>query len=92
MEIYNLNNSIAYCEASGLSKCFESYANEAAGEEILQIGFNPKTGYTYIALENGVTICSMLGRQVEYLRDNPNTGEEHFFDFYHEAEEWNPAD
>lgn len=80
------SNHVAYCEAMGLSLCFSAYAEESAREDILEIGFNSNSGYVYIALENGVTICSMLGRGVEYLVTDFENGEEHFFDSYHEAE------
>jgi hypothetical protein len=78
-------HNIAPCEAMGLSKCFEAYTS--IGEEILEdgVGFNPNSGYVYIALENGVSICSMLGREVEYLVTNMRNGEEYFFDSYEEA-------
>lgn len=87
LTIYGLNNSIAYCEAEGLSKCFNAYADFAKSEEILEIGFNSNSGYTYICLENGISICSMLGRKVEYLVTDFNDGEEYFFDTYEEAEQ-----
>jgi NurA-like 5'-3' nuclease len=79
------SHSLCYLEALGMSKVFEAYAS--IGEEILEdgIGFNPNSGYVYIALENGVSICSMLGRDVEYLVTNMKNGEEHFFDSYEEA-------
>jgi len=79
-------NIIAPCDAMGLSKCFEAYAS--IGEEIMEdgIGFNPNSGYVYIALENGISICSMLGREVEYLVTNFEDYEEYFFDTYEEAE------
>lgn len=85
LQIHNLGNSIAYCEAIGLAKCFASYANYCTSEHILDIKFNANSGYTYIALENGVTICSMLGERVEYLVCNTDTGDESFFDSYYEA-------
>jgi hypothetical protein len=84
------NTHIACCEAFGLGLCFIAYADNSAGRDILAIGFNPNSGYVYIALENGISICSMLGREVEYLVSDWNTGEEHFFDSYHEAETFEP--
>jgi hypothetical protein len=77
---------MCYLEALGMSKIFEAYAS--IGEEIMEdgIGFNPNSGYVYIALENGISICSMLGRDVEYLVTNFEDGEEYFFDTYAEAE------
>ena len=88
LTIYGLNESIAYCEAMGLAKCFEAYAENCAGEDIFEIGFNPNSGYTYIALEcSSITIGSMLGRAVEYMVTDFDSGEEFFFDTYQEAEE-----
>jgi hypothetical protein len=78
--------SIAYCESMGLSKCFEAYAS--INEDIMEggIGFNCNSAYVYIALDNGVSICSMLGNDVEYLVTDFNDGQEYFFDTYEEAE------
>jgi hypothetical protein len=83
-------HNIAPCEAMGLSKCFEAYAS--INEEIMEggIGFNANSGYTYIALENGISICSMMGGECEYLVTDFNYGEEHFFDTYQEAETFEP--
>jgi hypothetical protein len=87
LTIHGLNENIAYCEAMGLSKCFEAYANEFTDATIFEIGFNPNSGYTYIALEcSQVTICSMLGRAVEYLVTDFDNGEEFFYDTLQEAE------
>jgi hypothetical protein len=82
LTINGIRDSIAYCEAQGLAKCFQDYADNCAGEDILEIGFNHNSGYVYIALENGITICSMLGREVEYLIVNFMDGEETFYDSY----------
>ena len=85
--IYGLTDSIAFCEAQGLAVCFQTYADECAGETISDggIGFNSHSGYVYIALENGVTICSMFGSSAEFLVTNFEDGEETFFDTYAEA-------
>jgi hypothetical protein len=89
MEALNItgftNASIAYCEAKGLSKCFDAYAENAGREDIMSIGFNANSGYTYIALENGISICSSMGNDVEYLVTSFEDGEEFFFDNYEEA-------
>jgi hypothetical protein len=82
----DLDSSISYTEAKGLSLCFMAYADYCAGEEIMAIGFNPNSGYVYIALENGVSICSGMGQDVEYLLTDSNTGEEMFFNSFDEAE------
>jgi hypothetical protein len=79
-------NNLTYCESLGLSKCFKAYS--CINEDIIEggIGFNPNSGYIYIALENGISICSMIGRDVEFLVTDFNDGEEYFFDTYEEAE------
>lgn len=84
------STSVAYCEAQGLALCFSAYAEHSAGEDILEIGFNSNSGYVYIALENGISICSMLGREVEFLVTDFNDGHEYFFPTYHEAETFEP--
>jgi hypothetical protein len=89
-QVYGLSSdSIACCEAHGLSNCFLAYAEHCAGMSF-ECGFNPNSGYVYIALENGISICSMLGREVEYLVTNFDNGEEYFFPTYHEAETFEP--
>jgi hypothetical protein len=85
LTINGLNETIAVCEALGLSKCFAAYADNCAGEYIMEVGFNPNSGYTYIALENGLSICSMLGRDVEYIVTDFDNGNEMLFDNYDEA-------
>lgn len=84
--INGIEGSIAYCEAKGFSKIFMAYANECSREEIMEIGFNPNSGYVYIALEDGISICSNLGRGVEFLVTDFNNGEETFYDTYEEAQ------
>jgi hypothetical protein len=86
LTIHGLNENIAYCEAIGISKCFEAYANYFSGDTIFEVGFNHNSGYVYICLEeHRVTICSMLGRAVEYLVTDFDSGEETFFDNYQDA-------
>jgi hypothetical protein len=85
LEIHNVSDSIAYCEAQGLAVCFQAYADECARESIMGVGFNSNSGYVYIALDNGISICSMLGRGVEYLVTNFEDGEETFLESYSEA-------
>lgn len=87
--IYGLDsNNLTYCESIGLSKCFTAYS--CIKEDIMEggIGFNPNSGYVYIALENGISICSNMGRDIEYLVTDFNNGEEYFFDTYEEAEKF----
>jgi hypothetical protein len=88
MQLHNFTQSIAYCEAKSLSIVLDAYAHDCAGDEIMEIGFNPNSGYVYIALENGVSICSSFGNGVEYLCTDYETGEEHFFYSYGTAVEF----
>jgi hypothetical protein len=83
--INGIDGSIAHCEAKGFGKIFMAYANECPNEEIMAIGFNPHSGYVYIALENGVSICSCMGHQVDYLVTDTHNGNEEFFETYKEA-------
>lgn len=84
--INGIEGSIAYSEAKGFSKIFMAYSNECYGEDIMEIGFNPNSGYVYIALEDGISICSNLGRAVEFLVTDFNNGEETFYETYEEAQ------
>ena len=63
-----------------------AYANECSRSEIMEVGFNPNSGYVYIALEDGISICSNLGREVEFLVTDSNDGEETFYETYEEAQ------
>lgn len=87
MELHGFNQSyICAIEAQGLAKCFEAYSENCSGSSIMEIGFNPNSGYVYIALEmEPITICSNMGRSVEYLVTDFDNGEEFFFDTYEEA-------
>lgn len=83
MEISNFDN-FRYCETVGLANCFKA-VSELLGSYFIDvdaIGFNDNSGYVYIALDNGISICSMLGREVEYLATCFDTGAEFFFDNY----------
>ena len=82
--------SFSFCETKGLAKCFNALAMTDLPyiPEVMDggIGFNANSGYVYIALEEGITIASMLGNDVEYIVTDYNDGEEFFFDTYKEAE------
>ena len=82
MEIQGIKDSIAFCEAMGLSNVFKAYAEECSREDIMEVGFNANSGYVYIALENGITIASCMGQRVEYIVTDFESGEESFFDNY----------
>ena len=85
MIMYNFGESIPYCEARGLSLCFGAYAENCSTEYINSVGFNPNSGYVYVALENGISICSCLGQGVEFLVTDFQTGEEFFYEDYSNA-------
>jgi len=65
-----------------------AYRDYAFGEEIMETGFNTSSGYVYIALENGIQIASCFGRGVDYIVYDYETGDEHFFDTYDEANKY----
>ncbi len=81
-------NSLAYLEAKGMSKVWAAYAEHYAAEEIMEEGFNPNSGYVYIALENGITIGSLLGQDVEYITYNFDNDEEIIFDSYDKLKQY----
>jgi len=83
-----MENSFAYLESIGKSKVWAAYAENFAGETIMEEGFNPNSGYIYIALDNGVTIGSCVGHEVEYILTEYENGEEIFFDSYQELEKY----
>lgn len=86
IEIYGVSkDGLAVAEAWGLSNVFLAYADNCAGEDIMEIGFNPHSGYVYIALENGITLGSSFGQQVEFIISDIMNDDEFFFDTYEEA-------
>jgi hypothetical protein len=86
LKIYGFtHNSIASLDAQSLSNVFAAYAENCAGEEIMEIGFNQNSGYVYIALENGIQIASCFGRNVVFVTTDFNDGEEYFAGTYEVA-------
>jgi hypothetical protein len=77
-----MKNSFAYLESIGKSKVWAAYAENFANEEILEEGFNPNSGYVYIALENGVTIGSCVGHDVEFIIYDNETEKELFIESF----------
>lgn len=63
----------------------KAYKDYALDEDIMECGFNKQSGYVYIALENGISIASCFGQDVEYITYDFENGEEGFFDTYEEA-------
>jgi len=78
------NFSVAYLEAKGKAIIWNAYAENFASEDIMEEGFNPNSGYVYLALENGVTIASSFGQDVEFIVYDHETDEEMFFDSINE--------
>ncbi len=77
-------------DIESMHKVIDAYRNIDNNEWIMEggTGFNTNSGYVYIALENGITICSCFGQEVDYLVTDYETGEEEFFDTYEEALEY----
>ena len=83
--MYNLDNP-AYLEAKGLAKVWEAYYKECANEEIMEVGFNQNSGYVYIALENGISVASAFGQEVDFIVTDFENGDEYFEESFEEAE------
>jgi hypothetical protein len=81
-------NSFAYLEAKGLSKVWQAYANYFSNEIIIESGFNPNSGYVYLALDNGVQIASAFGQDVEFITYDFDQIEELFFDSYEKLNQY----
>lgn len=73
-----MQNSFAYLDAKSKAVVWAAYAEYFSCEEIMEEGFNINTGYVYIALENGITIASAFGKEVEYIVYDEETGQEDF--------------
>jgi hypothetical protein len=80
--------SFAYLEAVGKSKVWMAYAEHFANEEILEEDFNHNSGYIYLYLDNGVTIGSMLGGDVEFLVYDEDRDCEKIFESIEELNEF----
>ena len=83
------NNSFGYSDAKSKSIVWNAYAENFAGEEIMEEGFNPNTGYVYISLENGVTIASSFGQSVDFFIYDNETDQELEFNSIEEFQEHN---
>ena len=66
-------------------KVHDAYLRNCHGEPILDIGMDQYTGYVYFTLENGISIASKFGQDVDYIKYDFDNGEEYFFDTYEEA-------
>lgn len=80
-----LINKLGTSDIRSLELVLKAYRENAHREEIEDIGFNTNSGYVYIYLENGISICSCFGNDVEYLVTDFETGDETFYESYYEA-------
>ena len=80
-------NKMGSSDIESMHKVIEAYRKiDGKNEEIFETGFNTSSGYVYIALENGISIASNFGQDVEYIVTDMDTGEEFFLDTYEQAE------
>ena len=82
-------NIMGSSDIQSMHLVIEAYRGLSKNEDIMEggTGFNTNSGYVYIGLENGISICSCFGQSVDYLVTDFEDGEETFFDTYEEAEE-----
>lgn len=80
-----LINKLGTSDIRSLELVLKAYRENAHREEIEDIGFNENSGYVYIYLENGISICSCFGNDVEYLVTDFETGDEAFYEDYNDA-------
>ena len=80
-------NEMGSLDVESMYKVIEAHRALTTFEDIMETGFNKNSGYVYIALENGISICSCFGQDVEYLVTNYEDGEETFYTTYKEAQE-----
>ena len=85
MKTVNFLSQLGTSDFESWIKVQDAYRKFCFGEDIMESGFNTYSGYVYIALENGVQICSCFGQDVEYLVFDFEDGTEYFFDSYDEA-------
>ena len=78
-------NKMGSSDIESMHLVIDAYRELSTNECIFETGFNTNSGYVYIYLENGVSICSCFGQDVDYLVTDMETGEEYFEDTYEEA-------
>jgi len=77
----NINN-LATADLRSLAKCILAYADNCPMHDIEMSGYNSQSGYTYIGVDNGITIGSFAGQDVEFIVHDFETGEETFYQTY----------
>lgn len=83
-----MTNSLGYLDAKSKAIVWAAYADNFAGEEIMEEGFNLNSGNVYIALENGVTIASAFGQAVDFYVYDFETGDEFAFESIDELNQY----
>lgn len=78
-------NKMGSSDIKSMYLVINAYRNLPTNEYIEMTGFNTNSGYVYIYLSNGISICSCFGQSVDYLVTDMETGEEEFLDSYEEA-------
>jgi hypothetical protein len=79
--------SFSYSDARSKSIVWAAYSEHFAGEDIMEEGYNVKSGNVYIDLENGVTIASAFGQPVEFYVYDFDNGDEFAFESIEELNE-----
>ena len=93
MMTYNLPlKQMGFVELESLQLVLQEYrAIPASYDSLLDenaVGYNSNSGYTYIALECGVTIGCNDGQTVEFIATDFETGEEYIADDFSTALDW----
>jgi hypothetical protein len=86
--MFTTQKTFGYSDAKSKAVVWNAYAENFAGEEIMEEGFNPNSGYVYIALENGITLASCFGQSVDFLIYDSEEGEEIIFGSYNELQNY----
>ena len=84
-KIYNLEK-MSYIELANLNKVLTAWKDEAYNEDIMEIGYNEKTGFVYMAFEsNGIQIACKFNEDVRYLATDRETGDEYWLTSWDDA-------
>jgi hypothetical protein len=83
-----MQNSFAYLDAKSKAIVWRTYAESFSNMTIMEEGFNPNSGYVYIALEIGVTIASAFGHEAEFIVYDYEKQEETFIESIQELNQY----
>lgn len=81
-------SKLGYWDIKSIQKVLGALYQEVPtiDREIIDAGFNTRTGYAYLVLENQIQVVSSMGNPAEYLVTDPDTDEEIFCESYDEAQ------